>query len=442
MQNRKNKIKLIINAFINNPFAPEATKEVTKQSRVLNTLGDEGQTNFFTYLCNERDFENIYKLILALGVYRIRKGKNIESFKPSDFLRPETHDTVINEEKLKTIDKILKAYKRTHIAFDKILGGSDKLNEAKQITWHACFGKSLYHTLNVGSLLRNTHVCIRGDSGTGKELFAQVIQEAHLNYDKNKTLSINVAAIPDELVDGELFGWVKGAFTNAANDHVGIIRNANNYTLLLDEIGDMAKNTQAKVLRAIEENKVRKIGATSEEEANVRYICATNKNLENEDAFRQDLFYRISGIEINLPSLKDRKKDVIEIGEAFIQSKMDSEGGIEDYNIDEYNMFLKKLIKLNSDWAGNVRTLHKLLTRHILGLATDELLLKLDLNHQNVFNNCSEDPHYKKVLKGMSLHECKKWYISYIYNKNNFKKTKTAMDLDISRATVHKYITS
>ncbi|HEX3033982.1 MAG TPA: sigma-54 dependent transcriptional regulator [Thermodesulfobacteriota bacterium] len=213
-------------------------------------------------------------------------------------------------------------------------------------------------------------VLITGESGTGKELIAHAI---HINSKRKDEIlvAVNIAAIPKELLESELFGYEKGAFTGAGVRKQGRFEEANGGTILLDEIGDMPLDLQAKLLRVLEEKKFYRLGAEKPVDADVRIIASTNKNLEKEvekGAFRSDLFYRLNAITIELPPLRERKEDVIPLVEHFLE-KYSNEFGVGKRTIsDEGNDIL-----LRYDWPGNVRELENTIKR-VLVLSSDAII--------------------------------------------------------------------
>lgn len=205
----------------------------------------------------------------------------------------------------------------------------------------------------------NSTVLIYGESGTGKELFARSI---HYNSPrKNKPLfAINCAAIPESLLESELFGYEKGAFTGALSRHIGLFEQANGSTLFLDEIGDLTLGTQAKLLRVIQEREVRRIGGKDTIKLDVRIIAATNKNLEAEIAngkFRQDLYYRLNVIAFSIPPLRDRITDVPLLVEHFLKRLNESHR--------RKKVVTKEVLQALTayKWPGNVRQLESVIER-------------------------------------------------------------------------------
>jgi DNA-binding NtrC family response regulator len=206
-------------------------------------------------------------------------------------------------------------------------------------------------------------VLITGPNGTGKELVAHWL---HQKSDRSSgpMIEVNCAAIPSELIESELFGHVKGAFTSANKDRAGKFEAANGGTLFLDEVGDMSLSAQAKVLRALQENKVQRVGSDKDIKVDVRVITATNKNLKKEieaGNFREDLYHRLAVILIKVPSLNDRRDDIPLLVEYFSE-KISTEHGTTK------KKFAPKAIKLlqEYDWTGNIRELRNVVERLII----------------------------------------------------------------------------
>ncbi len=206
-------------------------------------------------------------------------------------------------------------------------------------------------------------VLITGSNGTGKELVAHQIHEKS-HRAKGPFVEVNCAAIPSELIESELFGHEKGSFTSAIKQRIGKFEQANGGTLFLDEIGDMSLSAQAKVLRALQENKITRVGSDKDIHVNVRVITATNKNIKKEietNGFREDLYHRLSVILIHVPSLNDRKDDIPLLAEHF-----------NTLICGEYGMS-KKIIKKEAikemqkiEWTGNIREFRNVLERLII----------------------------------------------------------------------------
>ena len=209
----------------------------------------------------------------------------------------------------------------------------------------------------------DARVLITGSNGTGKELVAHWLHEKS-ERNKGPFVEVNCAAIPSELIESELFGHVKGAFTSAVKDRAGKFETANKGTLFLDEIGDMSLSAQAKVLRALQENRISRVGSDKDIKVDVRVVAATNKDLQQEIAegkFREDLYHRLAVILIQVPALNERRDDIPLLIEHF-SAKISEEQGTAQ------KKFTKKAIDLlkGYDWTGNIRELRNVVERLII----------------------------------------------------------------------------
>ncbi|NEV93898.1 sigma-54-dependent Fis family transcriptional regulator [Psychroflexus sp. YR1-1] len=206
-------------------------------------------------------------------------------------------------------------------------------------------------------------VLITGQNGTGKELVAHWLHEKS-ERNKGPFIEVNCAAIPSELIESELFGHVKGAFTSANKDRAGKFEAANGGTIFLDEIGDMSLSAQAKVLRALQENRVQRVGSDKDIKVDVRVIAATNKDLKeeiSEKRFREDLYHRLAVIIIHVPSLKDRRADIPELIQHFTE-KIAKEQGTKPKVFDPEAISLME----KHNWTGNIRELRNVVERLII----------------------------------------------------------------------------
>ncbi|MFK2819705.1 sigma-54 dependent transcriptional regulator [Flavobacteriaceae sp. LMIT009] len=209
----------------------------------------------------------------------------------------------------------------------------------------------------------DARVLITGPNGTGKELVAHWLHQKS-ERSKGPMIEVNCAAIPSELIESELFGHVKGAFTSANKDRAGKFEAANGGTIFLDEIGDMSLSAQAKVLRALQESRIQRVGSDKDIKVNVRVVAATNKNLKKEiedGKFREDLYHRLAVILIKVPALNDRRDDIPLLVEHF-SSKIAGEQGISKKSFSNAAL---KLLK-EYDWTGNIRELRNVVERLII----------------------------------------------------------------------------
>ena len=209
----------------------------------------------------------------------------------------------------------------------------------------------------------DARVLITGPNGTGKELVAHWLHEKS-ERSKAPMVEVNCAAIPSELIESELFGHVKGSFTGANKDRAGKFEAANGGTIFLDEIGDMSLSAQAKVLRALQENKVSRVGSDKDIKVDVRVVAATNKNLKKEieqGRFREDLYHRLAVILIKVPALNDRRDDIPLLVNHFAKQIADEQGNAVKTFADKA---IKKLQEY--DWTGNIRELRNVVERLII----------------------------------------------------------------------------
>ena len=280
----------------------------------------------------------------------------------------------------------------------------------------------------------DTRVLITGENGTGKELVARAIHKRSLRKDK-QFIEVNCAAIPNELIESELFGHEKGSFTGAFTQRIGKFELANKGTIFLDEVGDMSPQAQAKVLRAIEDGKIERVGGGKKIDVDVRIISATNKELSEEiqkEKFREDLFHRLNVIPINVPPLRERKDDIPILVDAFSKT-------ITTRHKKPPVKFLEDAIKLlqEMNWSGNVRELKNIIERIIIIIdkreiaRTDiEILLKpgqatMDdiIDDSNSFQEFKEKAERAFILKQL--------------NENSWNISKTAELLDIQRSHLY-----
>ena len=249
-----------------------------------------------------------------------------------------------------------------------------KINPKKSTSKYEIIGDSK-EIVNVKKLIEkisptNAKVLILGPNGSGKELVARQIHSNSHRSD-GPFIEVNCAAIPSELIESELFGHIKGSFTSAHKDRTGKFEAANNGTIFLDEIGDMSMSAQSKVLRAIQENKIQKVGSEKDIYVDTRVIAATNKNISeliSENKFREDLYHRISVIELNVPPLNDREDDIPILIEHFI-SLLSNQYENKRIFIDETGMKKMK----SYDWKGNVRELRNVVERLFILSENDQI---------------------------------------------------------------------
>lgn len=284
----------------------------------------------------------------------------------------------------------------------------------------------------------DARVLITGDNGTGKELVARWIHEMS-NRANGPLVEVNCAAIPGELIESELFGHEKGAFTSAIKQRIGKFEQANGGTLFLDEIGDMSANAQAKVLRALQENKITRVGGDKDFPVDVRVVAATNKDLiaeSDKGNFRLDLYHRLSVILIHVPSLNERTDDIPLLAEKFVKEIC------EDYGMPRKTITPKGMLELqNISWTGNIRELRNVVERLVIlseqKITEEEVLAyaqspKNGGNPKDIFERFEKFQDFKDYIE--------KEFIQHRLNKNSWNVSKTAEELDIQRSHLYNKI--
>ncbi|UCE08226.1 MAG: sigma-54-dependent Fis family transcriptional regulator, partial [bacterium] len=307
---------------------------------------------------------------------------------------------------LQAENKLLKKDEKRSLQVPNIIGKSAKMREVYQLI--SKVAKS------------DATVLIRGESGTGKELVAEAI---HLQSERagDNFVAINCAAVPENLLESELFGYEKGAFTGANKRKIGMFESANRGTVFLDEIGDMPLNIQAKLLRVLQNKEVVRLGGVEKIDIDVRVLAATNQDLEemiNLNKFRSDLFYRINTFPIYLPPLRERKEDLPELIEHFLGTLGDK------------GMTLpakQKLMEYN--WPGNVRELENVLER--ASIVSETII---DLNHlpKNLLGSQSFSEDYQFPENGLNLEALEKSLLISAIKKAGGNKSRAAELLGIT----------
>ncbi len=317
---------------------------------------------------------------------------------------------------LTAVNNLRKALRKQH-SFDDIISKSEKMLELFSILPQIAES--------------NSTVLITGASGTGKELFARAIHNNSLKK-KGPFIAINCGALPDTLCEAELFGYKAGAFTDAKKDKPGRFALAQDGTIFLDEIGDISKAVQIRLLRVLENKVYEPLGSTKTIKTNARVIAATHQNLEKllkKGKFREDLYFRIDIIKLSLPPLLDRKEDI---------------PLLVDHFVDRFNHLTgKKIVGLSQnalaalmlyDWPGNVRELENAI-EHAFVLCRNDLIRLHSLPDRIVPKNDSI-----LVSTGLSLREIEKYSIQQALQRNQWKRMATARELGIDKNTLRRKI--
>ncbi len=316
------------------------------------------------------------------------------------------------EKTVKTLKKeVIKYY-----GFENIVGQSKQMQDVYEL---------------INKVLDNdSTVLITGESGTGKELIARAIHYNGLRKD-GPFVVVDCASIPETLIESELFGHEKGAYTGALKRKIGKFELANKGTLFLDEIGNLKLDIQAKLLRVLQEREFTRVGSNEKIQVDVRIIAATNADLQilmSEGKFREDLFYRLNVVPIKLPPLRERKDDIPLLVQHFL--KKFNEQFNKDVSISQkvIDYFLKY------PWHGNVRELENTIQR--LVVTSDQPVIKVKDLPENI-KRLGEEKKEEGITVGMRLDEAEKYLIEKTLIANNFNMSKTAKILGVTRKTLH-----
>ena len=312
--------------------------------------------------------------------------------------------------------------------FDNIIGQSGRMQEV---------------FASVQKVLKTkVTILLLGDSGTGKELIARAIHENSPERNKKPFVAVNCAALPENLLESELFGHEKGAFTGAAEKRIGVFEYANGGTLLLDEIGEMPLAMQAKLVRVLQEREFTRLGSNQMIKTDIRIISATNKNLNDmvkEGNFREDLYFRLSVFPIILPPLKERKEDILALAEFFINNHSKKLGFDSAPNLSEraYNLLL------HYSWPGNVRELENTIERALIE-SEGETILPQHLAPSIITEDQSGSELSAFEFENKTLPEIiadiEKKIITESLNKCDNNLSEVAKSLDIGRTTLYRKI--
>ncbi|WEK70467.1 MAG: sigma-54 dependent transcriptional regulator [Candidatus Chryseobacterium colombiense] len=360
------------------------------------------------------------RMALGFGLPALNESKNVLFLFYRNFISRDTiPERILNGISTQlsitlhniNVQEQLKAFQENIHDFSK------KTEEEKKIEFgfHGIVGQSeaMQHIFEQISQVASSqsNVIIFGETGTGKELIAQVVHELS-EFSGKKMIRINCAAIPANLIESELFGHEKGSFTGATEQRKGKFEQAHNSTIFLDEIGELPLELQARLLRVIQEKEIERIGGNKRIKVNVRIITATNRNLEKEAAeglFRTDLFYRLNVFPIHLPALRERKEDIPLLANYFLEKLYPKTGK-------KISGFSQKVIKMMvaNPWPGNIRELENMIERSIL-MTKGDMIKEMDLPKLIDYQNADQDFRVK------TLQEFEKEYILKIIGKCNGK---------------------
>lgn len=354
-----------------------------------------------------------------------------------------TVETAVNAMKNNATDYITKPFNATKIEeiidqtfkHVEILKNKEKIKRIEN-SFCGIIGKSakmqkIYEIIETVAPT-NATIIISGETGVGKELVARAIYEKSTRF-SSPFIKINCAAVPGSLLENELFGHEKGAYTDAVDRSEGKYRAAHTGTLLLDEIGDMEMNLQAKLLRVIQEGEVQPLGSIKTYNVDVRIITTTNVNIREkikEKKFREDLFFRLNVVPISVPPLRERKEDIKLLVDYFTKKYCKTEKKLSDSAFQTI---------LNYSWPGNVRELENIIHRSVVLSKDSDIFPKhLGLNDSDFNYNEQkiETPQPFNVKSGITIKELEKELIIKTLKEENWNRTKTAEKLGISVRTI------
>ncbi|GAB1347517.1 sigma-54-dependent transcriptional regulator [Cloacibacterium normanense] len=324
-------------------------------------------------------------------------------------------------EKVKLNKRVIQLEKQLDqkLSFENIIGKSKLIKQAVESA------KKVANT--------DATVLLTGETGTGKEVFAQAIHQAS-KRSKNNFIAVNCSAFSKELLENELFGHKAGAFTGATKDAKGIFEEANNGTVFLDEIGEMPLDLQAKLLRVLESGEFLKLGDNKPIKTDVRIIAATNRDLQKEilsGNFREDLYYRINIFNITLPALRERTADIEELANYFLTVFATK----TNKKIKRISADYLEALKLHS-WKGNIRELRNVIERSIILVDGEELTV--DSLPNEFQQSTSNSQQSAKPLSAFELASAEKIHIQKVMNYTNGNKTETAKLLNIALTTLYR----
>lgn len=370
------------------------------------------------------------EVVMISGHAKIDQAVRATRLGAYDFLeKPLTMEKIIgivkaidNNKQHKTV-----SIQKNNDNFDKMIGNSPQMENLRELIENAA--KS------------DARILILGENGTGKELVAREVHAKSLRSNK-PFVAVNCAAIPENLIESELFGSVKGSFTGSISDRIGKFELADGGTLFLDEIADMSLPTQAKVLRVLQEMKISKIGSTEVIPIDARIVAATNKDIKEEikkGNFREDLFYRLNVIPFYMPALRERKGDIPLLMEYFSQKICkDSKITVKKFSPEAVDYFSEYL------WPGNIRQLRNIVERLIIMVEDDTIGIedvKKHIDYENeILNENDSVTKYDDFKLNIAVDEFEKDFILKKLKENNFNISKTAKNLGVYPSNLYSKI--
>ena len=426
--------EIILNSIADGVYTVDLDWRVTSFNRAAELIAGISREEAIGQFCFEVFRSNVCEIncivrrtletkepIVNKPIYIIRADKSRIPISATTAILKDSQDNVIGGvvtfRDLTTVSNLKKELLKQHTFEDIISKNAGMLN--------------LFSILPQIAQSRST-VLIEGASGTGKELFARAIHNNSLSR-KGSFVAVNCAALPDTLVESELFGYRAGAFTDAKKDKPGRFAQARDGTIFLDEIGDVSPAIQIRLLRVVENRQYEPLGATESVHTNARIITATHRDLEKlvqEGKFREDLFFRINVVKLSLPSLAERKEDIPLLVNHFI----DRFNHLNSKNVLGISQEAMAALMLHN-WPGNVRELENTI-EHAFVLCRKDLIRREHLPDRIL----PEDSTSPVLFSGLTLKEIEKRAIRRALQKNNWKKVATARELGIDKNTLRRKI--
>lgn len=432
--------EFLVNSYLVNPYSGLARIRRRQVDRILQDM-DLGELSRYLqhHHAEDEDDEGFDCLMLALGHY--------QACLPGNEQHPER---VLTEEVLprrfkskgkgreRYLPVVMAAARSEKILDDDIAGQSQAIKETRREVWASCFGESLFSAMVFAQIFRDHNVLITGETGTGKELVARAIQAGAMGGQDGSpppAVSVNAAAIPENLVESTLFGHVKGAFTDAT-DHKGKIMQASGGSIFIDEIAELPMTTQVKLLRVIETDEVDPLGASKTAEVQLRYVAATNNDPGDmfvSNSFRPDLYHRLAGAIIRMPPLRERLEDIDSIFDHFKSHCNPSDRPLGHLvGFETTREWLQSAEAQQYHWPGNVRELLTVIRR---------LLIRTDPHLERSRPSTSPGDSVPDSIRHRkwSMHEVRDWYMKRVLEDNDNNYEQAARVLKLNRSTVRRH---
>jgi DNA-binding NtrC family response regulator len=432
-------------ALLGNPFAPGPDRAAA-EAQVAELAEDPAP--LLGELVRASLVSEARRIAVAIGTFEQLAQRPSRVFDP----RVVPEKTFVDMGLLRqTAKETTSAAARCAAAIRRIAGESAGISAVRAAAWKACFGESVYEAIRLRPIIREQNVLVLGETGTGKELVAQAIASA--DPEAGRAQTVNAGAIPRDLLESELFGHAKGAFTGAVGEREGKIVAADRGTLFLDEIADLPLDLQAKLLRVVEDGQVTPIGSNRSRKVDVRYVCATSQplaELVERGRFRRDLHARLAGITLTIPPLRTRPEDLVPIADELFRrygERLGEETGASTAHLSKLTVvqararaWLATEDARRDPWKGNVRELQSLMRRWILGFEEPPRVAA----GREAPREAAADEGASRVHQSLarfvgataSLREVEDWYILHVLGSVEYHQRRAADILGIDRGTL------